>query len=575
MVDDNDDTEESNENQRNPWYYAPIASLTQIKESVSNVISQAAEKLKQYKDIFDTLAATLKHLPPYLKLYITYFQITATYLTFAVKWPQLLQNMMLWLKSTIFLDILSLPGLNCLWQGIRFRHKLLIYTLVPLGGVVVLLIPVIYYCILDFFRPEIVKIKHRKMAAINSAWKNIIYVSFLIYPIVSLTTLQAFDCSPLGLNRLAADYNEPCPDNSSFLRVWSIIFIWIYPVGIPLFCYTAMLGMGVHLIAQDILNKELLHGLAVKYIQCTGKSSTKVLELFPSDKLEATENSTDYSKLIEDVFNCFVDEQGNVVETNRKFGDSDVDTELFCEFLKQHALAAQHSYSLDDFKKMLHYAFANKDLLANVTAGTITKEQAIALLSFDWKKNFENSMNLHDSGTALANGTRKSEVDSFQNLEKNKLDKQAEEVARNKREYFIYMTQNEPKKVGIQLLTLARDLKDDNIITARIVSWDESISELENEQGRSLPDHNQKHSMHRNLKEEYILHPELPDDHQWNSIETLQNLLGNLLYKVPDDWKCAKGRMKLKSIAINRLGFIFASYHAKFWFWELLEMLRK
>ena len=574
MINDNEnaDDSENNQNERNPWYYAPLILLAGIKETVSNSINVAAEKFKHYKNVIDTLAAIIKQLPAYLKLYITYFQITATFLTFAVKWPPLLQNMMLWLKSTLFLDILSLPGLNCLWQGVNFKFKLLLYTLVPLGGVVIFLMPVGYYGLLEFFLPQSKQVKQQKMAAINSAWRNIMYLSFLAYPVVSLTTLQAFDCQPLGLNRLAADYNEPCPENSSFLRVWSIIFIWIYPLGVPAFCYIAMLGMGVHLIAQDILNKELLHGLAVKYIQCTEKSSKKILDLFTLDKL--LQESDNDSKLIEEVYNFFVDTHGNIAEHNEKFRSSDVDTEILREFFYQHALPFQHTFSLADFKTMLHSATVGKDLMVNVNAGCVTKEQAVELILFDWKKNAEHSIS--ESSTVLSKLKQKPLVDSLKSLAKDELDKQAECVARNKREYLKYMAKNDAKKLGVLLLKIAKDLKNDNIIASRTVPWDESIIELEHEEGKVLQVKN-SHELpgHDALHEVYALHPKLNDDHQWNPIEILQNRLGNLFFKVPEHWKCAHGRMKLKSLAINRVGFIFASYHAKFWFWELLDMLRK
>ena len=565
------DGSENGQNQNYSWYYAPINLLTQGKEAVSNFERDATEKLKQYRTIFDPLAAILKQLPPYLKLYITNFQITATFLNFAVKWPSLLQNMMLWLKSTVFLDILSLPGLNCLWQGVNFKNKLLLYTLIPLGGVAILLLPVGYYGIVGYFRPRTVNLKHKKMAAVSAAWKNIMYLSFLAYPVVSLTTLQAFDCQPLGLNRLAADYGEPCPNNSNLLRVWSIIFIWIYPLGIPAFCYIAMLGMGVHLIAQDTLNKELLHGLAVKYIQCTGRSSKKVLELFNFGK---DLHDTDvHSKLIEEIYNFFIDINGNIIENNRKFGSSDVDTEMLREFLYQHALPFQHTFSQDDFKRMLRSASANKNLMLNVTAGSITKEQAIELISFDWRKKSEHS--LSESSAALANSKNKPVAESLKSLEKTELDKQAEDSARNKRKYLNYIAKNDFKILGTQLLKLAQDLRDENIITARTVPWDESINELENNENKKMPAGQHELTDNRFLQDVYALHPELPDDHHWNAVVILQNCLGNLFFKVPESWKCAQGRMKLKSLAINRVGFIFASYHAKFWFWELLEMLRK
>ena len=88
-----------------------------------------------WKDIVPLIA-------PYLKLYVTFFQILSSFMTFGVTWPPLLLSMMKWLKSTIFLDILTLPGLSCLWTGVSFRSRLLTYTLAPLAVVFCLILPV-------------------------------------------------------------------------------------------------------------------------------------------------------------------------------------------------------------------------------------------------------------------------------------------------------------------------------------------------------------------------------------------------------------------------------------------------
>lgn len=51
----------------------------------------------------------------------------------------------------------------------------------------------------------------------------------------SLAVLQAFLCQDLGdgLNLLVADYNFDCPaqDKSSFLFIWAVVFVFVYPFG--------------------------------------------------------------------------------------------------------------------------------------------------------------------------------------------------------------------------------------------------------------------------------------------------------------------------------------------------------
>ena len=203
------------------------------------------------------LVATLS---PYFKIYITFFQILSSFMTFGVQWPSLLLSMMLWIKGTLFRDVLTLPGLSCLWTDVSFTSRLMLYTLGPLFVLLLFLAPVILSLASGYH-----KLENTWRTVSNAAWKNIMVWLFLVFPVVSLTTLQAFDCQPTGLGRLAADFNEPCPSYHDFLSIWSFIFIMVYPFGVPLFCYWSMLSMGVHIVAKDILNHILLRALVAEY----------------------------------------------------------------------------------------------------------------------------------------------------------------------------------------------------------------------------------------------------------------------------------------------------------------------
>ena len=556
------------------WKRFLVQRLDDLKGTVKKVQHWFYEKLgNDYMKLFNASSQIWINFPPYLKIYIAYFQITGSFLTFGVTWPPLLKNMMLWVKSTLFLDILTLPGLSCFWQGVDFKFKLLAYTLVPLGVIAILLLPVGYYWILLWIKNDTPTIRVKLDAAVSSAYKNIMFWLFLIYPVVSLTTLLAFDCRPSGLNKLAADVNEPCPENGSFLRIWSIIFIWVYPVGIPAFCYVVMLGMGVHLIAQDIQNQELLRGLATKYIQCTGKSSQKVLAL-----IYDTQGTVDPAK-IEEVYNFFFENGTLSHNTNsnlseKKIPNSDADTQLLKEYIALHSFQAEANVSLKDFKLMLRASFATQDLMANIEAGCVTKEQAISLLLFDFKRNWklpDSTMNLMKTFQANLNSPGPGDV--VQNEIKL-------QMVLNKRKYLMHVSKNKEcswessRLLGKELLKLAKNLKDDNIITVHTVSWSESMGDdtICNPQ-QNIKDRTEMKIPNIRHRETFAIHPELPDDDRWNFLERTQNFIG--FFPTNERYKCAEGRKELKDIAMSRAGFIFSSYKAKFWFWELLEMLRK
>ena len=90
-----------------------------------------------------------------------------------------------------------------------------------------------------------------------------------------------FNCLPIGpeLEKLTADFKEPCPGPTHFLKIWSYVFIAVYPLGIPLFCYFSMLSMGVHLIAHDIKCSLLLKSLVMKYASLGSSNSSDTKQL--------------------------------------------------------------------------------------------------------------------------------------------------------------------------------------------------------------------------------------------------------------------------------------------------------
>ena len=177
-------------------------------------------------------------------------------MSYNVNWPPLLLQMMQILKATVFLDLFRLPGVSCLWAGASFLSRLLLYTVVPIVAVVCLGLPVMVTLVCSVMSTPI------GSDEILSRFQKILNVFlFLIYSVVSVVTLEAFDCNPPGLGLLTADFREQCPADGSFLRVYSVIFIIVYPVGVPIFILASMIFMGVHDIAQDKRNAVVVSAL--------------------------------------------------------------------------------------------------------------------------------------------------------------------------------------------------------------------------------------------------------------------------------------------------------------------------
>jgi hypothetical protein len=223
----------------------------------------------------------------FAKIYITFFQILSSFISYPVPWPQQLIDIMVWCKAIFQVDVTSLPTVSCLWSGINFPIKLFIYTIVPLVIIIFLYLPVAIY---RLFTPKSsddigtaqgfrqtnqnlsddAEIKERRQARLERLetkfYKNLMFWLFLIYPQASLISLQAFNCEPVGLGRLAADYSLECPgrsltDLSHWLRQYSVVFAFLFIFGIPAYMYITMLRMGVNKIAQRKLENSLVHSM--------------------------------------------------------------------------------------------------------------------------------------------------------------------------------------------------------------------------------------------------------------------------------------------------------------------------
>jgi hypothetical protein len=474
------------------------------------------------KDAVRFLSDNSQSILPYLKLYISYFQVLSSFITFNVVWPSFLVNIMGWVKGTLFLDIVALPGLSCLWRGVSFQTRLISYTLGPLVAVVLLLAPVFVNIVLVKFVSESYE-GHREKV-ISAAWKNVMFGLFLIYPIVSLSTMEAFNCQPIGLGKLAADFNEPCPEPTHFLRIWSYVFIAVYPVGIPLFCYFSMLTMGVHLVAQDIKFSLLLKSLILKYAS-----------LSP--------NSEEMSQLLED---CAED-----IKLTKSLA---VDILVKFETLKLEAK------SLKELRKSRSEVEPGKEE---------TKKSCICISCICGQKKSEN-MHKKSGICSLCVGDNPDKSENKQRETEDRI-----------RKRFQKDSNENPRILSVLLVRLAKQLMHENTISIPSISWTEyrekvaSKTEIRPVQSKESEGSSSLNCNGFDIKSVYAIHPDLEDDQEWGWWIKLQTSTGNLLMTMPQAWKTLNQRKGLGNKAFNRIGFLFTAYRVNFWYWEMLEMLRK
>eukprot|EP00961_Rhodomonas_salina_P199050 2684917-Rhodomonas_salina.4 len=91
---------------------------------------------------------------------------------------------------------------------------------------------------------------------------------FLIYPIVSITSVQGLKCRLIGGRWiLEADLAEECPwkHPGSATFIWTVITSLIYPIGIPVFMYWQLYKTSIPQLAAKKYDDAVLHEMLIQY----------------------------------------------------------------------------------------------------------------------------------------------------------------------------------------------------------------------------------------------------------------------------------------------------------------------
>lgn len=135
--------------------------------------------------------------------------------------------------SFINMDIGFFVSSSCVIRT-NFYHRLLLATLSP---IVVLLFLRVTYRIAKKRNES----SHRALLAVKQKHLSVgLFTAFFIYPFVSFTIFQTFVCDTLdnGVSYLRADYSVSCSaEQHSYYVAFSIAMVFIYPIGIPFYCW--------------------------------------------------------------------------------------------------------------------------------------------------------------------------------------------------------------------------------------------------------------------------------------------------------------------------------------------------
>eukprot|EP00293_Proteomonas_sulcata_P016329 CAMPEP_0184309058 /NCGR_PEP_ID=MMETSP1049-20130417/17339_1 /TAXON_ID=77928 /ORGANISM="Proteomonas sulcata, Strain CCMP704" /LENGTH=721 /DNA_ID=CAMNT_0026621875 /DNA_START=176 /DNA_END=2341 /DNA_ORIENTATION=+ len=419
--------------------------------------------------------------------------------------------------NVIQFDFLEVPALSCAWEGIGFKDKLLVYTLGPLVLCLLLFFPVVYVLILGSWKKWETNYSVRYQKSLDAFYNNVLFALFLVYPASSLTVLQTFHCQDLKEgygNLLIADYRVTCPNDhpTSFLFIFGVVNVFLWPIGVPIFMYLLMRSFKVHDLADTKFGKSLVSAMMAAFVKQTNTLvSVRVAQEIgnPHEQMEfegrverlyaASPNLQDFAmKLLERVSGLNEDNKKETIELIQSY-DTDGDGQIsFPEFLAM-VKDLTHSCTL----------FTGNEELEHLSA-----DQCIALLTHPWSEFREGPSDVSNSNFAIVveqlDRIRKRsslQTSSFRDKLQQEEQEEAEVKDRELQKFRKDLLGRSPAELKELVVIKARKLWQGQVISAPPILWD----------------------------------PQVPEEAQ----------------------------------AIDRCGFLFAAYEVRYYWWESTEMVRK
>ena len=244
-----------------------IAAKLKSSPAMQSIL-QLWDQVKSWMDSQMDLESLKNFALGYIKVIISFYQVLSTYVdNYKVTWPIRVVNMFQYVAIFRF-DMISFPGPNCVVAEFSYTERLLIYTVLPVVIITLLCIaPTISACLLMVKRDK-KKEEYSKNhdVVIDQFWYSLLFCLFLLYPTVSVATLRSFNCQDLGPSgvRLMADYSEMCP-SGNFIFYWAAVCTAVYPVGVPLFFILVMRAYRIPQIAEGKLNEAKVDALVIAY----------------------------------------------------------------------------------------------------------------------------------------------------------------------------------------------------------------------------------------------------------------------------------------------------------------------
>jgi Ca2+-binding EF-hand superfamily protein len=287
-----------------------VKGLMKLKQNAEKVAGATAKAKERLADMSSKLSDmdNVQFVQQYAKILIGYFQVVGSFVSFKVVWPGVLGSCIAFLSDAADLfkiDLLELPNLSCTWASVSYEHKTYFKLIFPLVVIFFMSIPVAI-SFLQFNRtkkkqnqaPDLEEdgrsdvkaaaalARQRYEKVLDCFWNNLMFWLFIIYPGASRASLEPFVCMKIyKTNYLIASW-EDCPWEGGSLRTWkplagiALLFIFIYPIGVPVLMYLLMRYNGVPEMAKKKIGNSLVTSMISSVMKKMSSASSHRLASF-------------------------------------------------------------------------------------------------------------------------------------------------------------------------------------------------------------------------------------------------------------------------------------------------------
>ena len=263
--------------------------------------------------------ATQRRFIQAAKIFFAYYQVISGFIVFKVRLPDILETSIKYLHAIgkiLSLDVFEYPGLGCL-VGMPWFQRLIIRTLTPIIILILMAAPVaVSYWRLRSLGPVQAgymspREMQRKRLSVrlthedtyNTFWTVSLSWIFLVFPSMTLASMEAFSCQQIGRQKyLSADLEELCPSPSDGAYWFSIIMTGFWATGTPVFILWTMIYHKVPKMADLKIRQCAVNLMIHRYLTDSVDPSCRKFAMSIGRRIGSASEDTDLPRRIVDLY---------------------------------------------------------------------------------------------------------------------------------------------------------------------------------------------------------------------------------------------------------------------------------